>query len=690
MPIASQLQLRRGTTPQHAVFTGAPGEVTVDTDKKTVVVHDGSTAGGFPLSRESVIATGSVTRRSISDRFADVKSLKDFGLISSDTLDQTALLQSVLNGLPDNCQINWDCTIKITSTVTVDINGALFLGVNGGGLHMDTKGREDPSPDLGFRVHGNQNRITGLRFINPDRTKKRIALRVHGDRNMVNQCEFKSFADGIQLIHKVSVTDGDELFDNIITNNFVYDVVGGAGLNSRAIHSYGSRTLISNNIVLGAVDVGATDLTHGIKVDGNYIQEIEPIIYGDADDYNLGCVITGNIVSGEFQHGIYAERMIGTIISNNNILGGRLEAITSSANRNCVSGNEIMCPNNGTGIRLFSGSFQSIQNNVIFAQVNNSGSGISVGEFSAGASIKGNVFCPSVKDVQKYSVSGMSGSFDPNDRVISSSGVRSDNQSLTGSTLTVNQVGGYFLAGETVSQAVGGWSATIDASITPNNRLLRGIIILNNNANSVVENNTFNRGSCQTFIRVTGGIGTIVRNNVGYDATVDGEGNVYALSNPKNLVVENNVFRESKSTISIRISGVADTNSIIRNNIVETTGDRGIDQVGGTVESLDNNIVSGASIANISVRSGATVKNVGSATYNPPNLIDGDGATTTVTVTGAALGDYAEASFSLDLQGIAITAWVSAADTVSVRFQNETGGTIDLGSGTLRARVFKP
>jgi hypothetical protein len=80
----------------------------------------------------------------------------------------------------------------------------------------------------------------------------------------------------------------------------------------------------------------------------------------------------------------------------------------------------------------------------------------------------------------------------------------------------------------------------------------------------------------------------------------------------------------------------------------------------------------------------------GSATFNPGNLIDGDGETTTVTVTGAALGDYAEASFSLDLQGIAITAWVSAADTVSVRFQNETGGTIDLGSGTLRARVFKP
>ena len=80
----------------------------------------------------------------------------------------------------------------------------------------------------------------------------------------------------------------------------------------------------------------------------------------------------------------------------------------------------------------------------------------------------------------------------------------------------------------------------------------------------------------------------------------------------------------------------------------------------------------------------------GSATYNPANLIDGAGVTTTVTVTGAVLGDaVTELSFSLDLQGITLTAWVSAADTVSVRFQNETGGPIDLASGTLRAAVVR-
>lgn len=56
---AFALQLRRGTTTQHSTFTGLSGEVTVDTDKKTIVVHDGSTAGGIPLAKASEVVTAS-------------------------------------------------------------------------------------------------------------------------------------------------------------------------------------------------------------------------------------------------------------------------------------------------------------------------------------------------------------------------------------------------------------------------------------------------------------------------------------------------------------------------------------------------------------------------------------------------------------------------------------------------------
>ena len=49
---AYAIQFRRGTTTEHSSFTGLLGEVTVDTTKKTIVVHDGSTAGGSPLALE--------------------------------------------------------------------------------------------------------------------------------------------------------------------------------------------------------------------------------------------------------------------------------------------------------------------------------------------------------------------------------------------------------------------------------------------------------------------------------------------------------------------------------------------------------------------------------------------------------------------------------------------------------------
>ena len=60
--MATQIQRRRGTTAEHSVFTGAAGELTVDTTKKTVVVHDGITAGGQALSKEGhTHTTGDIT-----------------------------------------------------------------------------------------------------------------------------------------------------------------------------------------------------------------------------------------------------------------------------------------------------------------------------------------------------------------------------------------------------------------------------------------------------------------------------------------------------------------------------------------------------------------------------------------------------------------------------------------------------
>ena len=81
--MAKLLKLRRGTTTQHGSFTGAEGEVTIDTTKDTAVVHDGSQAGGRPLLREDMsnLPAGTIDNADVnaSAAIAGTKISPDFG-----------------------------------------------------------------------------------------------------------------------------------------------------------------------------------------------------------------------------------------------------------------------------------------------------------------------------------------------------------------------------------------------------------------------------------------------------------------------------------------------------------------------------------------------------------------------------------------------------------------------------------
>lgn len=80
-----------------------------------------------------------------------------------------------------------------------------------------------------------------------------------------------------------------------------------------------------------------------------------------------------------------------------------------------------------------------------------------------------------------------------------------------------------------------------------------------------------------------------------------------------------------------------------------------------------------------------------SATLDASSLADGVGETNTIAVPGVALGDIVlNVSLKIDVSGISITPYVSAANVVSIRFQNESGGTLDLASTTVRCIVVRP
>ena len=79
-----------------------------------------------------------------------------------------------------------------------------------------------------------------------------------------------------------------------------------------------------------------------------------------------------------------------------------------------------------------------------------------------------------------------------------------------------------------------------------------------------------------------------------------------------------------------------------------------------------------------------------SATLDASSLADGVGETNTIAVAGVKLGDIVlNVSLGVDVSGISITPYVSAANVVSIRFQNESGGTLDLASTTVKCVVVR-
>lgn len=77
-----------------------------------------------------------------------------------------------------------------------------------------------------------------------------------------------------------------------------------------------------------------------------------------------------------------------------------------------------------------------------------------------------------------------------------------------------------------------------------------------------------------------------------------------------------------------------------------------------------------------------------SATWSPGSISAGAQAVTSVSCSGAALGEPAQASFSENLGGLTFTAYVSAAGEVEVVAFNGTTGAVNPGSGTVKVFVL--
>ena len=113
--MAAVVKLRRGTSAQHSVFTGALGEISVDTTKDTLRIHDGVTVGGHELALANLLNTGITAAPS-------ELNILDGAVISTTQLnylsDVTSNIQAQLNSKQTSASLSTVATTGAYSDIT--------------------------------------------------------------------------------------------------------------------------------------------------------------------------------------------------------------------------------------------------------------------------------------------------------------------------------------------------------------------------------------------------------------------------------------------------------------------------------------------------------------------------------------------------------------------------------------------
>jgi len=145
MPTA--LQFRRGTTAQNNSFTGALGEISIDTQLDTIRVHDGSTAGGFELVQKAAtqtltnktLALGSNTVSGTTAQFNTALSDGSFAtLAGSETLTNKTINASnnTLSNIANSALSNSSITVTDGSNSTATALGGTITFTAGEGMDV--------------------------------------------------------------------------------------------------------------------------------------------------------------------------------------------------------------------------------------------------------------------------------------------------------------------------------------------------------------------------------------------------------------------------------------------------------------------------------------------------------------------------------------------------------------------------
>ena len=304
-----QVQLRRGTTAQHSSFTGAQGELTVDTDKNALVLHDGTTAGGVGMTNADVTATGSTTARSLADRFSDVVNVKDYGAVGDGSTDDTTAVQSAISAAALGGAVFFPKGEYVVSTLTHTGPNITFLGTNAGNASNRTSTELYSSTIRFTETTGNAFTFTPQSYFSKNIAFKNLGIFANTSGYAIDFNKYGEVVFEDCLIDNAGTGGGVNCFEVYLIS--FHDCYITKSSNPRANSSYGVQ--FDNNGLGGVFNFFTSTVNsfeHGVNInslfeDGTNLENFN-FVGSQANSCTIGLNLSGELNAGTI-NGCYFE-----------------------------------------------------------------------------------------------------------------------------------------------------------------------------------------------------------------------------------------------------------------------------------------------------------------------------------------------------------------------------------------------
>ena len=343
--MAKLLKLRRGTTSQHSSFTGAEGEVTIDTDKDVPVVHDGSTAGGHPVAAEDLanVSSSTIVGRLVQQSIptshiangalpsgvtvADANISGNLTIATADIVDSAVTSAKIADGAIVNADINASAAIagtKISPAFTSNIS------ITNSSPYLDL---DDSDNNSDYRIEN----ANGSLKINDKTNSGATRLQLHGDGTFDVNGNLDANS-GLDVTGNITVSGTVDGVDVAALNSSV----SGLGISGGAIASATTATTQSasdNSTKVATTAYVTTAVSNLVDSAPGALNTLNELAAAMGDDANFSTTVTNSIAT---KMPLAGGAFTGNVTTSGNITWGDSNSAIFGA------GNDLNIYHNGT------------------------------------------------------------------------------------------------------------------------------------------------------------------------------------------------------------------------------------------------------------------------------------------------------------------------------------------------------